>query len=96
MEGGKWKDANASLLQIDALVLKGYDLPPRLERQLLDFFRGCGNSRQVPFQFNDYFPIDFEPAFSLLDYISEEFRLSTAGAFRSRGHDASYGTFLRL
>ena len=31
VEGGKWKDANASLLQIDALVLKGYDLPPRLE-----------------------------------------------------------------
>ena len=84
-EDRNWVDAHAALLRIDALVLKGYDLPSRIERKLLDFFRG--QRRPVPFQFGDYFPADFEPSFSLSDYISEEFRLSTAGAFRSRGQD---------
>jgi hypothetical protein len=87
VESGNWEDANASLLQIDALVLKGYDLPPKLERKLLDFFRGCGHSRQVPFAFGDYFPPDFEPSFSLLEYLSDELRLSTAGTFRARKRD---------
>ena len=87
VEGGNWQDANTSLLQIDALVLKGYDLPPRIERQLLELFRGEGHSREVPFPFEDYFPADFEPNFSLLEYISKELRLSTAGAFRARGRD---------
>jgi len=80
-----WQEARAALLRVDALVLKGYDLPCRIERKLLDFFRGM--SRPVPFNFGDYFPDDFEPSFSLAEYISEEFRLSTAGAFRSRSQD---------
>lgn len=82
-----WEKAYAAILQIDAIVLRGYDLPPRLERKLLDFFRGHGRSRQIPFAFGDYFPAEFEPSFSLSEYISEEFRLSTAGAFRTRGRD---------
>lgn len=75
-------DARAALLKIDALVLDRYDLPPRIERNLLDFFRG--QKRPVPFKFGDYFPSDFEPRFSLSEYLSDGFRLSTAGAFRSR------------
>ena len=75
------------MLRVDALVLKGYDLPPRLERKLLDFFRGYGKTRSVPFTFGDYFPAEFESSFSLLDYISKEFQQSTASAFRSHRQD---------
>jgi len=74
--------ADVLLRQIDAIVLKAYDLPPRLERNLLDFFNGC--RRQVPFDFHDYFPPEFESYFSLHDYISREFQQSTAKAVRDR------------
>lgn len=43
------------LLDIDAAVLKGYDLPPEIERRLLDYFRG--SPRPVPFKFTAY-PLD--------------------------------------
>ena len=58
--GGSWEErARRILLQMDALILKGYGLPPWLERKLLDFFRG--ECRPVPFEFGDYFPADFAP-----------------------------------
>ena len=78
--------AGAILRQIDALVLSAYGLPPRIERKLLDYFSGHG--RPVPFQFGNYFPADFEPQFSLADYISEEYRRSTAGELRGRWRPA--------
>jgi hypothetical protein len=34
------KRLNELLMQIDAAVLEAYDLPPKLERELLDYFRG--------------------------------------------------------
>ena len=37
------------LYKIDALILKAYDLPPKLERRLLEFFRGY--NRPLPFKF---------------------------------------------
>lgn len=64
--------AKQALLQIDAVVLKGYNLPPRLERQLLDFFRG--SVRPVPFSFNDYFPESFLPTIPLWMYVSPEYK----------------------
>jgi len=67
------------LRQIDALVLKGYRLPPRLERQLLDYFRG--HKRPIPFDFGDYYPADFKPYIPLWMYDSEKFRNSTAQRF---------------
>jgi len=76
-----WQVARDSLRLVDALVLRAYDLPPRVERKLLDYFRG--HARAVPFDFGDYFPADFKPFFSLADYISDDFRRSTAGVFRS-------------
>jgi len=82
-----WEEAKTFLLRIDALVLAAYDLPPRLERRLLDFFSGCGTDRRIPFTFADYFPPEFESNFSLLEYASEDFRLSTAGMFRARRGD---------
>ena len=70
------------LLEIDAAVLEGYDLPPRLERSLLDYFNGQGSRRPVSHPFEDYFPSDFRPCLPLARYISKDFELATAEAFR--------------
>jgi hypothetical protein len=64
--------ARQALLQIDVLVLKSYNLPPRLERQLLDFFRGA--QRSVPFPFIEYFPASFRPTIPLWMYVSPEYQ----------------------
>ncbi|MCA9228916.1 MAG: hypothetical protein KDA47_25040 [Planctomycetales bacterium] len=76
------------LLQVDAEVLKLYDLPPRLERQLLDYFRG--HERQgVPFFFDRYYPADYEPCFPLHEYLSDAYEQSTAGSMRDRHESAT-------
>lgn len=74
------------LLQVDAEVLRLYDLPPRLERELLDLFAGWPRPG-VPFQFDRYYPVDFEPCFPLHEYLSDSFQQSTAGALRQRHQD---------
>lgn len=66
-------------IQIDALILQSYDLPPRLERELLDLFAGHARVG-VPFQLDRYFPEDFEPWVHLHEYLSEEFQNSQASA----------------
>src|SRR5262249_55934249 len=71
------------LQQVDAEILRLYDFPPRLERQLLDIFSGY-KRLGVPFNFSRYFPAGFEPCFPLYLYLSEEYQRSTAGALRSR------------
>jgi hypothetical protein len=71
------------LLCVEALVLRLYDLPPRLERQLLDYFAGHKRPA-IPFAFDRYYPADFTPCFSLHEYISPEFQRSTAGELRKR------------
>lgn len=75
------EEARQALLQIDALVLKGYNLPPRLERQLLDFFRG--EERPVPFAFNEYFPASFSATIPLWLYISPEYKKCNVDYFLS-------------
>ncbi len=40
------------ILEIDRVVLAGYGLPPPLERDIVNFFRG--NPRRLPFAFEDY------------------------------------------
>jgi hypothetical protein len=67
------------LLHIDALVLKGYGLPPRLERDLLEFFRG--EQRHVPYEFVEYFPEGFRPRIPLWMYVAPDFKLCTAKNF---------------
>ena len=74
------------LLQVDAEVLRLYDLPPRLERELLDLFAGSPRPG-VPFEFDRYYPPDFEPCFPLHEYLSDSFQQSTAGALRERHQD---------
>lgn len=60
------------LLQIDAVVLRAYNLPPRLERKLLDFFRS--ERRPVPFDFGNYFPDGFTPTIPLWRFVSPDFK----------------------
>lgn len=75
--GDDWQNrARRILLEMDALILQGYGLPPWLERRLLDFFRG--ETRPVPFTFGDYYPSDFAPNIPLRLLISQQFRSSTA------------------
>jgi hypothetical protein len=72
---GTWQQrAKRILLQMDALILKGYGLPPWLERRLLEFFRG--ERRPVPFDFGDYYPADFTANLPLWRYISSAFQNS--------------------
>ena len=66
-----------TLMEIDSLILKAYDLPPRLERKLLDLFRG--QPRPVPFDFPDYFPDDFGPCIPLHKYIEMNLEQASAG-----------------
>jgi hypothetical protein len=69
-------------LQIDAILLRGYNLPPRIERSLLDFFPG--HQRRVPFPFTEYFPAEFTPTIPLWMYISDDFRRCRADYLISR------------
>lgn len=63
------------LLEIDAEVLKAYDLPPILERQLLDCFQGI--KRPIPIDFNGYYSKDFKAYIPLHELISEDIQEST-------------------
>lgn len=68
-----------TLLRIDATVLRGYDLPPRLERQLLDFLRD--EVRPTPFPFPNYYPAGFTAFIPLWMLISPEFARTDAAQF---------------
>jgi hypothetical protein len=61
---------------MDAAVLKLYGLPVRLEKQLLDHFRGH-KRHGVGCEFSDYFPADFKSIVPLHKYISSAYRRST-------------------
>jgi hypothetical protein len=64
------------LLAIDAEVLRLYDLPPRLEKTLLDFFEGVSR-KGVDFEFDRYYEEGFESYIPLHMYISTEFQNSS-------------------
>ncbi|MEJ6785398.1 N-6 DNA methylase [Aminobacter sp. Piv2-1] len=65
---GRTQLLNSLLIGIDAEVLKAYDLPPRIERQLLEFFRGC-SGRRVDHNFVEWIPEDFTAYLPLHEYI---------------------------
>lgn len=70
------------LLEIDAEVLRLYDLPPVLERELLDVF--AGDERPVPFvRFGGYYPDGFTAFLPLHHIISEDFKNASAGKLRA-------------
>jgi hypothetical protein len=65
---------NALLNQIDAMVLKAYDLPPRLEKMLLEQFRDT--ERPTLHLWAHWFPRDFQSFIPLHEYYSDEYRKS--------------------
>lgn len=70
------------LLKLDSLILETYDLPPRLERKLLDFFKGY--DRPIPFQFPEYFPEEFKPCIPLHQYLEMDMIQTSAGELLER------------
>jgi hypothetical protein len=72
-----------ALLAMDAAVLKLYGLPVRLEKQLLDHFRGHKRPG-VGCEFSDYFPADFKSLVPLHKCISSAYRRSTVDQVAAR------------
>ena len=60
---------NTLLVEIDAEVLRAYDLPPRVERRLLEFFRGHEHERRVDPPFRGWLPEDFTAYIPLHEYL---------------------------
>lgn len=60
---------NRLLVEVDAQVLKAYDLPPRLERRLLEFFRGHERERRVDHTFEGWIPESFTAYIPLHEYL---------------------------
>jgi type I restriction-modification system DNA methylase subunit len=60
---------NRLLVEIDAEVLRAYDLPPRLERRLLDYFHGHEKERRVNHAFQGWLPEDFSAYMPLHEYL---------------------------
>ncbi len=85
---GKKGDAEGLLKRIDAAVLSGYRMPPRIERQLLDFFRG--QERPINHSFSDYFPEDMSVYFSLEEFLSHDFASATVGELLRRRLETSH------
>lgn len=64
------------LLSIDAEIMRLYDLPPKMEKRILDLFQGV-QRKGVDFKFEGYYPKGFESAVPLHEYLSEEYQHST-------------------
>ena len=70
------KEAKRRMLAIDAEVMRLYDLPPKLEWQVLNLFDG-DKRKGVDFDFYRYYPEGFESWIPLHEYLSEEYQRST-------------------
>ena len=68
--------ARQLLLSIDAEVMRLYDLPPKMEKRILDLFQGV-KRKGVDFDFKGYYPEGFESAIPLHEYLSEEYQRAT-------------------
>lgn len=74
--------AQRTLLQVEAEILRAYDLPPSLERELLDTFQGL--ERPIPIEFNGYYPEGFTAYLPLNEIISKDFEDSRADRLLER------------
>lgn len=84
-DSGVSKASTARLLmEIDAVVLDAYMMPPELENLLLEAFRGEGDDRRTAHDFGDYLPPDCEVYFSLSEHLSPEFKDATSGELLRR------------
>ena len=79
MESGEDPDPERLLKQIDAIVLQGYRLTPRLEREVLDHFNG--SQRKVAHPFSNYFSEEFDLFVSLSQYLNPDFQGATVANF---------------
>lgn len=70
------------LMEIDAAVLDGYRMPPRLERKVLDWFHN--QDRPTPVHFDEYPTWGRDVFFSLSFHLSGKFEDATAGALLNR------------
>jgi hypothetical protein len=70
------EEAKRLLLCVDAEVMRLYDLPPKMEKRVLDLFQGV-QRRGIDFEFTGYYPEGFESAIPLHEYLSEEYQRST-------------------
>lgn len=77
-------DPTRLLMEIDALVLEGYLMPPKLEHELLNFFQGHGEDRPTSHGFGDYLPPDCNVYFSLSEHLSPNFKDATVGELLRR------------
>lgn len=71
-----------ALFRIDAEVLTAYDLPPRVERELLDHFAGF--RRPGPVRFDRYYLDGFRPALPWRMYVSGQLDRASARQTLSR------------
>ncbi|OQA31093.1 MAG: N-6 DNA Methylase [Betaproteobacteria bacterium ADurb.Bin341] len=69
--------------QVDAEILKLYDLAPRDERMLLDLFTGH-KRLGVAFDQNEFYPRDFVPCLPLHEYLSYIDNQNTAAKIRQQ------------
>lgn len=65
------KEIAAALIRLDAAVLEAYDLPARVQRQLLNQFQGWKRPVAVPF--TGYFPDHFKDAITLKDFVAIQY-----------------------
>ncbi len=77
------KPLRQALLAMDAEVLRSYDLPPRLERQLLDLFEGV-ERKGVGCEFKGYYQSSLDAFVPLHELISDEYARSTMEEFRQQ------------
>lgn len=67
----KESEISEILIRLDAAVLDAYDLPARVQRQLLNQFQGWRRPVAVPF--TGYFPDHFKDAITLRDFVAIEY-----------------------
>lgn len=77
--------ADKLLREIDAEVLAAYELPPKTERQLLDYFNNEDRVTRVPFA--NYYPSDFTPSFPLRDWLTGRHAAATVESFLQLSRD---------
>lgn len=82
-----------ALLALDAETMRLYSLPAKLERQLLEYFRGK-ERRGVGCTFGDYYPAGFKSLVPLHKFISSGYRGSTVDqvADRMKPSESSAGS----
>lgn len=68
-QAGSGDVLNRLLIEVDAEVLRAYDLSPRLERRLLEFFRGHEHKRRVDHPFSGWLPEEFTACMPLHEYL---------------------------